>query len=142
MGRGRRWRTLAGLAEPQINACDLDLLIALNSGIPSMCSLRAISAREALVEMCTLPLLAGENVSVALTAVQVPDAEANFSVHSTLFCSGRQVWRFGAPCRRSYQDDPAAVTVFLSRRVRAGWSRPPVAGGTGSAERSRQLGSR
>jgi hypothetical protein len=28
MGRGRRWRAVAGLAEPQINACDLDLLIA------------------------------------------------------------------------------------------------------------------
>ncbi len=41
----------------------LDLLIALNSGLPGMCSLHANSAREAVVKMCTLPLLAGENVS-------------------------------------------------------------------------------
>jgi hypothetical protein len=32
MGRGRRWRALAGLAEPQINACDLDLVRALGNG--------------------------------------------------------------------------------------------------------------
>jgi hypothetical protein len=29
MGRGRRWRAVAGLAEPQINGFLLDLLIAL-----------------------------------------------------------------------------------------------------------------
>jgi pilus assembly protein CpaF len=49
----------------------LDLLIALNSGLPGMCSLHANSAREALVKMCTLPLLAGENVSAALVAPHV-----------------------------------------------------------------------
>jgi pilus assembly protein CpaF len=41
----------------------LDLLLALNAGIPGMCTLHANSAREALVKLCTLPLLAGENVS-------------------------------------------------------------------------------
>ncbi|MCW2707314.1 MAG: putative type II/type pathway secretion protein [Frankiales bacterium] len=41
----------------------LDLLIALNSGLPGMCSIHANSAREAIVKLCTLPLLAGENVS-------------------------------------------------------------------------------
>ncbi len=40
----------------------LDLLIALNSGIPGMCTLHANSAREAITKICTLPLLAGENV--------------------------------------------------------------------------------
>jgi pilus assembly protein CpaF len=40
----------------------LDLLIALNSGMPGMASIHANSAREALTKMCTLPLLAGENV--------------------------------------------------------------------------------
>ncbi|MDR1999322.1 MAG: Flp pilus assembly complex ATPase component TadA, partial [Frankiaceae bacterium] len=35
----------------------LDLLIALNSGLPGMCTLHANSAREALLKMCTLPLL-------------------------------------------------------------------------------------
>lgn len=41
----------------------LDLLIALNSGLPGMATLHANSAREAITKMCTLPLLAGENVS-------------------------------------------------------------------------------
>ncbi|HWH27375.1 MAG TPA: ATPase, T2SS/T4P/T4SS family, partial [Mycobacteriales bacterium] len=40
----------------------LDLLIALNSGLPGMCSIHANTAREAIVKLCTLPLLAGENV--------------------------------------------------------------------------------
>jgi len=43
----------------------LDLLIALNSGLPGMCSIHANSAREALVKLCTLPLLAGENISAS-----------------------------------------------------------------------------
>jgi pilus assembly protein CpaF len=40
----------------------LDLLIALNSGLPGMCTIHANSAREAVTKMCTLPLLAGENI--------------------------------------------------------------------------------
>jgi pilus assembly protein CpaF len=38
----------------------LDMLLALNAGLPGMCTIHANSAREALVKMCTLPLLAGE----------------------------------------------------------------------------------
>lgn len=41
----------------------LDLLIALNSGVPGMATVHANSAREAVTKLCTLPLLAGENVS-------------------------------------------------------------------------------
>ena len=41
----------------------LDMLVALNAGIPGMCTIHANSAREALTKICTLPLLAGENVS-------------------------------------------------------------------------------
>ncbi len=40
----------------------LDLLLALNSGLPGMATVHANSAREALVKLCTLPLLAGENI--------------------------------------------------------------------------------
>ncbi|WP_294565626.1 CpaF family protein [uncultured Arthrobacter sp.] len=41
----------------------LDMLIALNSGLPGMCSVHANSARDALTKICTLPLLAGKNIS-------------------------------------------------------------------------------
>ncbi|WP_022881261.1 CpaF family protein [Gryllotalpicola ginsengisoli] len=40
----------------------LDLLLALNAGIPGACSIHANSARDALVKLCTLPLLAGRNI--------------------------------------------------------------------------------
>ena len=49
----------------------LDLLIALNSGIPGMCTLHANSAREAVTKLCTLPLLAGENVGHAFVVPTV-----------------------------------------------------------------------
>ena len=39
----------------------LDLLIALNSGLPGMCRLHTNSAREAVTKMCTLLRLAGES---------------------------------------------------------------------------------
>lgn len=40
----------------------LDLLIAMNSGMPSLSTLHANSAREAVTKLCTLPLLAGQNI--------------------------------------------------------------------------------
>lgn len=40
----------------------LDLLIAMNSGVPSMATLHANSGREAVTKLCTLPLLAGGNI--------------------------------------------------------------------------------
>ncbi|MFC7402826.1 CpaF family protein [Citricoccus sp. GCM10030269] len=41
----------------------LDMLVALNSGMPGMCTLHANSASDALTKICTLPLMAGENIS-------------------------------------------------------------------------------
>ena len=58
----------------------LDLLIALNSGLPGMCTLHANSAREALVKMCTLPLLAGENISARFVVPTVA-ASVDLVVH-------------------------------------------------------------
>ncbi len=44
----------------------LDMLIALNSGLPGMCSVHANSAHDAVTKICTLPLLAGDNISSVL----------------------------------------------------------------------------
>lgn len=41
----------------------LDMLIALNSGLPGMASIHANSARDALTKICTLPLLASSNIT-------------------------------------------------------------------------------
>ena len=43
----------------------LDLLIAMNSGIPGLCTIHANSNEEALKKLSTLPLLAGGNISSA-----------------------------------------------------------------------------
>jgi pilus assembly protein CpaF len=58
----------------------LDLLLALNSGLPGMCTIHANSAREALVKMCTLPLLAGENISARFVVPTVA-ASVDLVVH-------------------------------------------------------------
>ena len=49
----------------------LDLLIALNSGTPGMGTIHANSARDAVTKLCTLPLLAGENVTAAFVTPTV-----------------------------------------------------------------------
>ncbi len=58
----------------------LDLLIALNSGLPGMCTLHANSAREAVTKICTLPLLAGENIGHAFVVPTVA-ASVDLVVH-------------------------------------------------------------
>lgn len=52
----------------------MDLLIALNSGMPGMCSVHANSAHEAVVKLCTLPLLAGPNVTSGFVVPTVAGA--------------------------------------------------------------------
>lgn len=51
-----------------------DLLVALNSGLPGMSTIHANSAREAVVKLSTLPLLAGENVTAAFVVPTVAAA--------------------------------------------------------------------
>jgi pilus assembly protein CpaF len=67
----------------------LDLLIALNSGLPGMCTLHANSAREALMKTCTLPLLAGENVSAAFVVPTVASS-IDVVVHLAMAADGRR----------------------------------------------------
>jgi pilus assembly protein CpaF len=69
----------------------LDLLIAMNSGMPSMCSLHANSARAALSKMCLLPMLAGSNVSAEFVVPTVATV-VDIIVHTALRSDGhRQV---------------------------------------------------
>ncbi|HPB71373.1 MAG TPA: ATPase, T2SS/T4P/T4SS family [Phycicoccus sp.] len=70
----------------------LDLLIALNSGLPGMASLHANSAREAITKMCTLPLLAGENVSSRFVVPTVAGS-IDLVVHVALERDGRRAVR-------------------------------------------------
>jgi pilus assembly protein CpaF len=67
----------------------LDLLIALNSGLPGMCTLHANSAREAITKLCTLPLLAGENVTHSFVVPTVA-ASVDIVVHTIRDGDGRR----------------------------------------------------
>ena len=65
----------------------LDLLLALNSGLPGMATLHANSAREALVKLCTLPMLAGENISSRFVVPTVA-ASVDVIVHLGMAADG------------------------------------------------------
>ncbi|MCL8025662.1 CpaF family protein [Nocardioides bruguierae] len=67
----------------------LDLVLALNAGLPGMCTLHANSAREALLKMCTLPLLAGENISSRFVVPTVATS-VDLVVHLGLDPRGRR----------------------------------------------------
>jgi pilus assembly protein CpaF len=67
----------------------LDLLIALNSGLPGMCSVHANTARDAIVKMCTLPLLAGENISAQFVVPTVASC-VDLVVHTATEPDGRR----------------------------------------------------
>jgi pilus assembly protein CpaF len=93
----------------------LDLLIALNSGLPGMCSLHANSAREAVVKLCTLPLLAGENVSHSFV---VPTVAASVDLIVHMYKDGhgrRRVSEIVALPGRTEGDVVEVAQIFRSR---------------------------
>ncbi len=67
----------------------LDLLIALNSGLPGACSIHANGAREALVKLSTLPLLAGRNIDSSFVVPTVAGC-VDIVVHCELTRDGRR----------------------------------------------------
>ncbi len=70
----------------------LDLLVAMNSGMPSMATLHANSAREAITKLCTLPLLAGQNIPGDFVVPTVAGS-VDLVVHVATQASGRRVVR-------------------------------------------------
>ncbi len=93
----------------------LDLLIALNSGLPGMCTVHANSAREAIVKMCTLPLLAGENVGSRFVVPTVASS-VDLVVHMSLDADGvRRVQEIVAVPGRIEADVVETADVFTRR---------------------------
>jgi pilus assembly protein CpaF len=70
----------------------LDLLLALNAGLPGMASIHANSARQALVKMCTLPLLAGDNIGSRFVVPTVASS-VDLVVHTGLDADGSRAVR-------------------------------------------------
>ena len=96
----------------------LDLLIALNSGLPGMCTLHANSAREAVVKMCTLPLLAGENIGTSFVVPTVA-ASVDLVVHVGTDASGhRRVREIVALPGRAEDGVIETADIFTSREGR------------------------
>ncbi|MCU1410204.1 MAG: CpaF family protein [Rhodoglobus sp.] len=93
----------------------LDLLIALNSGLPGMSSIHANSARDALVKLCTLPLLAGRNIDSAFVVPTVATC-IDLVVHCELDRTGtRRVVEVLAPTGRAEGGVIEASTIFARR---------------------------
>jgi pilus assembly protein CpaF len=67
----------------------LDLLIALNSGLPGMCSIHSNNARDALAKLSTLPLLAGRNIDSSFVLPTVAGC-IDIVVHCELDRHGRR----------------------------------------------------
>jgi pilus assembly protein CpaF len=96
----------------------LDLLIALNSGLPGMCSIHANSAREAIVKLCTLPLLAGENVGHAFVVPTVASC-VDLVVHTAKDGAGhRRVREVVAVPGRVEGDVVEVADLFVTRAGR------------------------
>jgi len=92
----------------------LDLLVALNSGLPGMTSIHANSAREALTKLITLPLLAGENVTHAFV---VPTVASSIDIvaHLALLRGERFTTEIRAVSGRT-EGDRVETTPLWERR--------------------------
>lgn len=66
-----------------------DLLIALNSGLPGLCTIHANSAGDAISKLCTLPLLAGGNISSEFVNPTVGSC-IDFVVHTRMLQTGKR----------------------------------------------------
>lgn len=95
----------------------LDLLIALNSGLPGMCSLHANSATDALRKLCTLPLLAGRNIDASFVVPTVATS-IDLVVHAELDRTGhRHVVEIVAPTGRVIDGAVESTRLFERRRT-------------------------
>jgi pilus assembly protein CpaF len=99
----------------------LDLLVALNSGLPGMTSIHANSAHEALVKLTTLPLLAGENVSHAFVVPTVA-ASIDLIIHLTNLRGRRQTAEIIGVTGRLEGDKIETVSLWQRVGERLRWS--------------------
>lgn len=93
----------------------LDLLIALNSGLPGMCTIHANSAREAVTKLCTLPLLAGENVAHGFVTPTVA-ASVDLVLHVGTDPQGRRTLREVVALPGRVEDGVVEVADIYVRR--------------------------
>jgi pilus assembly protein CpaF len=94
----------------------LDLVLALNTGVPGAATIHANSAREALGKLCALPLLAGRNIDAGFVQPAVA-ASVQLVAHCERDASGRRrvveiveptgIGHTGVEARTVYRAEPA-----------------------------------
>ena len=90
----------------------LDLLVAMNAGMPSMCSLHANGSREAISKLCLLPMLAGSNVSAEFVVPTVASV-VDIVVHTALRSDGsRRVQQITSVTGRVEGNSIETVDIF------------------------------
>lgn len=67
-----------------------DLLIALNSGLPGLCTIHSNSAQDAISKLCTLPLLAGTNITSEFVIPTVGSC-IDLVIHCRMLPTGKRV---------------------------------------------------
>ena len=80
-----------------------------------MCTIHANSARAAVTKMCTLPLLAGENVSARFVVPTVA-ASIDLVVHAALERDGRRTVREIAAVPGRVEGDVVEIADLFVRR--------------------------
>jgi len=107
----------------------LDLVLALNTGVPGACTVHANSAAEALDKLCLLPLLAGRNIDrdfVAPAIASSVDVLVPLVVHCARDAAGRRfVEEIVAPTGEVVRGRVLSTPVFGAGRPRG---RSTVAG--------------
>jgi pilus assembly protein CpaF len=95
----------------------LDMLIALNSGLPGLCTIHANSAAEAVQKLCTLPLLAGSNISADFVKATV-GACIDIVVHCEMQADGkRKVREIAAVSFDSAKQSVAVDVIEIGSRA-------------------------
>ena len=103
-----------------------------------MCTIHANSAREAVVKLCTLPLLAGENVSQAWV---VPTPSVLEQARLAGRCKHKRAASDSRPARRPRHDSPGCRphgAGHIGPRLNRGGSSPYTCRVTGAASRYRR----
>ena len=89
----------------------LDLLLALNSGHPGMATLHSNSIHESILKLCTLPLLAGPNVTAEFVT-QTVAASIDLVAHVVRLPSGlRKLQAIGALTGKVEQHLPEVIPL-------------------------------
>ena len=104
----------------------LDLLVALNSGLPGMTSIHANSAHEAVTKLTTLPLLAGDNVTHSFVVPTVATS-IDLVVHLGSTAGRRRVVQLLGVTGRTEGDRVETTSLWEREGERLRWTgqQPP-----------------